>query len=359
MLPAVARWIGVDVGGKSKGFDVALIDDHRVLALEGGLTRDAVVEFVQANRPAVVAIDSPRCCAPDGQSTRDGERQVNASICHIRWTPDAKRVHARPYYAWIVEGLDLFDALAERGVDAIEVFPTASWTRWHGERGSRRRADWSREALGRLGLDGVPLHTNQDQRDAIAAAVTAREYTHGTTETMGEIVVPAAPLAASVSPKTHADDPLGGTETSHPVRFVDLDPGDPRIATDLLPVLKELRPHVTADTFAAVYAEGHPQGLRFTAAYGADDCCIAVAGWRFVATTVALRKLYVDDLVTASDHRGRGVGAALLSELERRARAARCSVLDLDSGTDRGDAHRFYFREEMVIRGFHFLRRLR
>jgi GNAT superfamily N-acetyltransferase len=141
------------------------------------------------------------------------------------------------------------------------------------------------------------------------------------------------------------------------MRFVDLDPGDPRLATDVLPVLEELRPHLTPESFAHIYSEGHPQGLRFTAVY-AEDRCVAVAGWRLVATTVALRKLYVDDLVTASDQRGRGVGAALLSELERRAREAGCRVLDLDSGADREDAHRFYFREGLVIRGFHFLRRL-
>ena len=141
------------------------------------------------------------------------------------------------------------------------------------------------------------------------------------------------------------------------MRFVDLEPGDPRLTADVLPVLLELRPHLTPEIFAHVYSEGHPQGLRYTALYH-DDRCVAVAGWRLVATTVALRKLYVDDLVTASDRRGQGAGAALLSELESRARDAGCRVLDLDSGTDREDAHRFYFRQGMVIRGFHFIRRL-
>jgi GNAT superfamily N-acetyltransferase len=141
------------------------------------------------------------------------------------------------------------------------------------------------------------------------------------------------------------------------MRFVDLEPGDPRLTTDVLPVLMELRPHLTPQSFAQVYSEGHPQGLRFTALYE-DERCLAVAGWRVVATMVALRKLYVDDLVTASDHRGRGIGAALLSELESRGREAGCGVLDLDSGADREDAHRFYFREGMVIRGLHFILRL-
>ena len=142
------------------------------------------------------------------------------------------------------------------------------------------------------------------------------------------------------------------------MRFVDIEPGDPRLTADVLPVLLELRPHLTPESFAHVYSEGHPQGLRYTAVYD-NDRCVAVAGWRFVATTVALRKLYVDDLVTASDHRGQGVGAVLLGKLESLAREADCRVLDLDSGADREDAHRFYFREGMVIRGLHFVRRLR
>ena len=141
------------------------------------------------------------------------------------------------------------------------------------------------------------------------------------------------------------------------MRFVDIEPGDPRLTADVLPVLLELRPHLTPESFAHVYSEGHPQGLRYTAVYD-NDRCVAVAGWRFVATTVALRKLYVDDLVTASDHRGQGVGAVLLGKLESLAREADCRVLDLDSGADREDAHRFYFREGMVIRGLHFIRRL-
>jgi predicted nuclease with RNAse H fold len=187
----VALWAGVDVGGKRKGFDVAVIDDRRVLALRGRLTCQQVVELVMANRPMVTAIDGPRSCAPEGQTARDGELHLARSICGIRWTPDVSRVRASAYYAWIIEGLALFDALAARGAEVIEVFPTASWTRWYGKRGSRTRAAWTRQGLAALGLDGMPARTNQDQRDAIAAAVTARQHTLGMTETMGEIVVPA------------------------------------------------------------------------------------------------------------------------------------------------------------------------
>jgi predicted nuclease with RNAse H fold len=155
-----------------------------------------VLEAVTRHRPALVAIDGPRSCAPAGQTARACERALSRRVCGIRWTPDETRVGESAYYAWVVEGLRLFDALQARRQPAIEVFPTASWTRWLGPRATRSRATWTRSGLATLKLAGLPPRTNQDQRDAIAAAVTARQHTHGLTETIGEIVVPCSPGAS-------------------------------------------------------------------------------------------------------------------------------------------------------------------
>lgn len=138
------------------------------------------------------------------------------------------------------------------------------------------------------------------------------------------------------------------------MKIIDLEPGDSRLTDDLLPVLRELRPHLTEDLFRSVLAEGQGQGLRFSAAYDDAGVCVGAAGWRIVANTYLVRKLYVDDLVTASSARSTGVGHALLGHLEERARAAACTTLALDSGTQRTDAHRFYFRERMAVTAFSF-----
>jgi len=139
--------------------------------------------------------------------------------------------------------------------------------------------------------------------------------------------------------------------------IVNIEPADPRLQRDVLPVLRELRPHLTPETFASVYDEAYRQGLRYMAAYD-DDRCIGVAGWRVVASTDTMRKLYVDDLVTTEARRSHGVGAALMAELRDRAVAADCRVLDLDSGVQRAEAHRFYMREGFAISSFHFARRV-
>ncbi|MBY6061343.1 GNAT family N-acetyltransferase [Microbacterium esteraromaticum] len=138
--------------------------------------------------------------------------------------------------------------------------------------------------------------------------------------------------------------------------LVDLTTGDARWP-QALPVLQELRPHLTAELLAQVLREGEPQGLRFTAVF-TEDRCVAVAGWRVIANTSAIRKLYIDDLSTAASERSRGYGALLLRELRNRAAAAGCRVLDLDSGVQRFDAHRFYLRERMDIVSHHFAQRL-
>lgn len=140
------------------------------------------------------------------------------------------------------------------------------------------------------------------------------------------------------------------------VTLIDLKAGDPRWA-HALPVLQELRPHLTEQLLDQVLQEGEPQGLRFTAVF-AGERCVAVAGWRIIANTSAIRKLYVDDLSTAAAERSHGYGRMLLAALRERAANAGCRSLELDSGVQRFDAHRFYLRERMNITAHHFDLRL-
>jgi len=100
---------------------------------------------------------------------------------------------------------------------------------------------------------------------------------------------------------------------------------------------------------------------------GGARMCVAVEGtvvagvavYRVYENTFQGRQLYVDDLVTDEKRRSTGVGRALLAYLENKARAADLDNLALDSGTQRQQAHKFYFREGMVVTSFHFGKRLK
>jgi predicted nuclease with RNAse H fold len=194
----VAVWAGVDVGAERKGFHVAALDDRRLV--HGPVNVGSVaaaVELLSALAPGVIGIDSPCRPADPGTRSRACERDLAVAVCGIRYTPDADALaQGGSYYAWIRNGLALYDALAGAAgprCRLVEVFPTASWTRLHGARGSVPRGAWSAAALTALGLEDVPARRlGQDDRDAIAAAWTARLCSQpGAIEWFGEIAVPA------------------------------------------------------------------------------------------------------------------------------------------------------------------------
>ena len=136
------------------------------------------------------------------------------------------------------------------------------------------------------------------------------------------------------------------------MQLIHLAADDPRLLSHALPVLLHLRPGLTSEALLEVATS--PRGASFLLATRDDDTPLGVAGWRFVADTFTGRKLSVDDLVTDPSARSTGVGTALLTELDEVARRAGCSRLDLDSGVQRFDAHRFYLRERMDITAHHF-----
>ena len=121
-------------------------------------------------------------------------------------------------------------------------------------------------------------------------------------------------------------------------------------------VHRQLREKLPAD-YAGRMAQVFAGGARMHV-LTVGDAVVAVAVWRQIENTYEGRRLYVDDLVTDNRERSHGHGATLLGAIEQLARTKGCQVLALDSGTQRTDAHRFYFREGMVIPSFNFRKSL-
>ena len=119
------------------------------------------------------------------------------------------------------------------------------------------------------------------------------------------------------------------------------------------PVMHQLRPHLTPDAFLARVRSQEQAGYRL-AYVEVDGRPVAVAGFRISESLASGRFLYVDDLVTLDAERSKGRGAELLGWLLDHARTEGCQELELDSGVQRKDAHRFYEREGLKIRSYHF-----
>lgn len=124
-----------------------------------------------------------------------------------------------------------------------------------------------------------------------------------------------------------------------------------------LDVMAALRDHIDRDELVARYRAACREGYQLAALF-VDDVCLAVAGFR-VSTNLHLgRNCYVDDLVTAPALRSRGHGRVLHEWLVGYATSAGCTMLHLDSNTQRKRAHRFYMDHGHEISAFHFSRSL-
>lgn len=118
-------------------------------------------------------------------------------------------------------------------------------------------------------------------------------------------------------------------------------------------VMRQLRTHLEEADFLPTIRR--LQGSGFQLAYLEDRGEVrAVAGFRFIDNLVSGRILYVDDLVTEESARSKGYGKAVLTWLVEQAKSMGCSELELDSGVQRFDAHRFYLANRMEISSHHF-----
>ena len=123
------------------------------------------------------------------------------------------------------------------------------------------------------------------------------------------------------------------------------------------PVVHQLRPHLVDTAFVSRVRLQEREGYRI--AYVEDGGeVVSVAGFRIMENLVSGRLLYVDDLVSLEGERSKGYGKALFAWLTGHARTKGCTHLELDSGVQRYDAHRFYLGNRMIISAHHFRMKL-
>lgn len=122
-------------------------------------------------------------------------------------------------------------------------------------------------------------------------------------------------------------------------------------------VHRQLRPALPAN-YAGKMARVFAGGARMSVALDGDDVA-GVAVHRISENTAEGVRMYVDDLVTDESKRSTGVGHALMAHMQNLAKVAGCDSFVLDSGTHRQQAHKFYFREGMVITSFNFKKPLK
>ena len=115
-----------------------------------------------------------------------------------------------------------------------------------------------------------------------------------------------------------------------------------------------LRPHLIEANFLALIRELQASG--YVLAYiESDGKAAAVIGYRYLQFLFNGKHIYIDDLSTLPEVRGKGYGSALLDFVKKEAQQRSLKTVTLDSGHHRHDAHRLYLNQGYKIAAHHFL----
>ncbi len=120
-------------------------------------------------------------------------------------------------------------------------------------------------------------------------------------------------------------------------------------------VLQTLRPHLVKSNFISLIEGMITRGYHLVF-IEENNQAIACAGFRYTEHLHWGKLIYIDDLSTLPDHRGKGYASLLLNFIEDLAKEMKFNSIHLDSGTvpARYDAHRLYLKKGFNISSFHF-----
>ena len=118
------------------------------------------------------------------------------------------------------------------------------------------------------------------------------------------------------------------------------------------PVFKELRPHLNEKNFIDQVTRQRDQSYKIVAIKH-NGIVPSAAGFRFAEFLAWGKVLYVDDLTTLPNHRGKGYATEILDWLIAYAKTNKCRGLHLDTGHHRHSAHKLYLKKGLSITSHH------
>lgn len=123
--------------------------------------------------------------------------------------------------------------------------------------------------------------------------------------------------------------------------------------------LIEFRSNLNPDTFVEQVLRMGTEG--FYLIYIADENnaeAAAIAGFRIFEMLRTDTIIYIDDLFTFQENRGKGYASALLNYIEHLALTLNIKTVHLDSGFDLHPAHRLYLKSGYNLACHHFAKKV-
>lgn len=111
----------------------------------------------------------------------------------------------------------------------------------------------------------------------------------------------------------------------------------------------------TMDVYSLLLPDMISKGYSQVAIYE-DDKLIAVSGYWLSTKLYTGKYLEIDNFIVDSDNQSKGFGKLLIHEIEKIASKNEVKAIVLDAFTTNFGAHKFYFNQGYVPKGFHFIK---
>ncbi len=189
--------VGIDLAGSPKrNTGICTLKRDTITSCAIVHTDQEIVNYVQKENPALIAIDAPLNLPPGRKSMEDknGEhfRPCDRELLRrgIHFFP----ITLGPMRLLTKRGIHLKRALTRRGYAVIEVYPGAAQDIWH----TGRKQDGLsklRKGLEKLGVKGLNKKMGGDELDGVTAALVGQLFLRGKAEVLGNfkqgaIVIP-------------------------------------------------------------------------------------------------------------------------------------------------------------------------
>ncbi len=123
------------------------------------------------------------------------------------------------------------------------------------------------------------------------------------------------------------------------------------------PLIKQLDPWLSPEKYEVRLKEMIPANYFQLAVFDGERC-VGLSGIWIATKIYSSKYIEMDNVVVDEAYRSKGIGKLLVDATMALGKAKGCKTAMLDAYVENQSAHKFYFREGFVVKGFHFIKKI-
>lgn len=120
-------------------------------------------------------------------------------------------------------------------------------------------------------------------------------------------------------------------------------------------IIKYLYPNFTIEKYQSYLVEMIPHNYIQVGVFE-GEICVGLSGLWSGTKLWSGKYLEIDNFIVHPDHRLKGIGKMMTDYIDVIAKETGCTMIVLDAFTSNFTAHKFYYNQGYVPKGFHFLK---